>query len=275
VDGNVLAVGLDNCGSLVAGELSFEERRWVMGDQQTKLDAAMGVLAPEIRAEIDALLQQVEDLDALSTATLLYGFMGLVDGGDLSDLDTWHGITLSPAERDDLKRLLPAVARILERNPAFLRLRDRILITAPDRSWQIALCHLYEALEALRRVKDRVLTDDQSGPPPDMLATIEYIERNVFPAWKEKLRQQAPRPYQRYLQTEHWRRTRMEVLSRARYRCELCGVNDRLEVHHKHYESLWNEALDDLIALCRACHDKVHQVEVHDETPADWDYSDL
>jgi hypothetical protein len=53
--------------------------------------------------------------------------------------------------------------------------------------------------------------------------------------------------YQRYLQGGWWQR-----------KCQVCGVRQRLEVHHLHYRSLGREELGDLKVLCDACHDKAH-----------------
>jgi|LakMenEpi03Aug12_release.lakeMendotaPanAssembly.Ray.scaffolds.fasta_scaffold284304_2 hypothetical protein len=36
--------------------------------------------------------------------------------------------------------------------------------------------------------------------------------------------------------------------------CERCHSSPAVEIHHRHYESLWHEEDDDLEALCRSCH---------------------
>jgi hypothetical protein len=65
--------------------------------------------------------------------------------------------------------------------------------------------------------------------------------------------------YHAYLATPEWKRTRARALTRAAYRCQLCGNSDRLEVHHNHYGNLGNEADNDLIVLCRDCHGVFHE----------------
>jgi hypothetical protein len=51
----------------------------------------------------------------------------------------------------------------------------------------------------------------------------------------------------------------MDVLAAANLRCAHCRTTDAsLDVHHKTYDRFGNERLDDLIALCRPCHDVVH-----------------
>lgn len=65
--------------------------------------------------------------------------------------------------------------------------------------------------------------------------------------------------YSEYLKSEHWQKTRKRALSRAKYKCQLCGnKNEKLNVHHNTYENLGNEKNEDLIVLCESCHSKFH-----------------
>lgn len=68
--------------------------------------------------------------------------------------------------------------------------------------------------------------------------------------------------YKAYLTSETW------AGIRARYYranpdcvCFLCGSNKTLVVHHRTYERVGNERLDDLVALCPSCHTFVHTME--------------
>ena len=65
-------------------------------------------------------------------------------------------------------------------------------------------------------------------------------------------------PYKEYLQTEHWKEVRGNALYRAKYKCQLCGNKDNLNVHHNTYENRGNEKDEDLIVLCQKCHGKFH-----------------
>lgn len=69
-----------------------------------------------------------------------------------------------------------------------------------------------------------------------------------------------------YLQSDHWKKTRKQRVKRtrsqSRLRCERCGKwrkASEINVHHKHYESLWQEDGKDLEVLCRWCHAEHHQ----------------
>src|SRR6266436_3322292 len=55
-----------------------------------------------------------------------------------------------------------------------------------------------------------------------------------------------------------WASIRTIVLSRAGWRCQACGVRRRLDVHHvvKRSQGGSDFDLDQLVALCRWCHDQ-------------------
>jgi hypothetical protein len=65
--------------------------------------------------------------------------------------------------------------------------------------------------------------------------------------------------YEEYLRSDLWR-ARRAVVRRRRY-CEACsepaGSHD---VHHRTYPRDFYQADDDLVLLCRTCHDRVHRL---------------
>ena len=68
------------------------------------------------------------------------------------------------------------------------------------------------------------------------------------------------RLYRKYLQSDHWKRTRERKLKSIHFHCERCGdFRRKFQIHHKHYRTLGRESDDDLIALCGACHKKEHR----------------
>lgn len=67
--------------------------------------------------------------------------------------------------------------------------------------------------------------------------------------------------YAEYLESDHWRNIRKLKLEKTNNACEICGEDEvRLDIHHKNYETLGHESLDDLAALCPYCHSDVHEV---------------
>ena len=74
--------------------------------------------------------------------------------------------------------------------------------------------------------------------------------------------------YSAYLLTPVWWAKRAHVLRRAAGRCEGCGDERATQVHHRRYpqgvlpgspEWIAQEKLFNLVAICRDCHEHVHQ----------------
>ena len=80
------------------------------------------------------------------------------------------------------------------------------------------------------------------------------------PATVARLRELGYPSYQIYLKSSHWARIRSRYKSSRSWVC-LCGETDRLQLHHKTYERVGAEQLDDLQALCDRCHSLVHELE--------------
>lgn len=82
----------------------------------------------------------------------------------------------------------------------------------------------------------------------------EYItDENIY---LKKLKEM---PYNDYLKTMHWKIIKYFITYRANYKCQLCGTSkDILNVHHNTYKNRGEEKLEDLIVLCKKCHEKFH-----------------
>lgn len=63
--------------------------------------------------------------------------------------------------------------------------------------------------------------------------------------------------YADYLASDAWKAKRGLVLKRCGGTCEGCGVAPATEVHHRHYDHLFNEFLFELLGLCHACHERI------------------
>ena len=73
--------------------------------------------------------------------------------------------------------------------------------------------------------------------------------------------------YNRYMASEAWKAKRLQVLERDGWQCMTCDcihegryTKADLEVHHRHYRNFENEPLEDLISICRECHDAITAV---------------
>lgn len=65
--------------------------------------------------------------------------------------------------------------------------------------------------------------------------------------------------YTEYLQSPEWRQRRVFMLDRFNHRCQVCNANSILQVHHRTYERLGHERIEDLTVLCRECHRIFHE----------------
>jgi hypothetical protein len=82
-----------------------------------------------------------------------------------------------------------------------------------------------------------------------------------LPRHRSSLREELARTmpsYRSYLQSNSWRIKRRRILDLAGNRCEKCGANEKLQVHHLTYKRLGAELDTDLVALCPGCHYKAH-----------------
>lgn len=68
--------------------------------------------------------------------------------------------------------------------------------------------------------------------------------------------------YRKYLVTTHWREFRQRYISGWDGCCFVCGCRPKpVEIHHKTYDRIGNENLDDVVGLCQKCHSKVHKMK--------------
>lgn len=63
--------------------------------------------------------------------------------------------------------------------------------------------------------------------------------------------------YLHYLRSHQWQKLRQIVMERDSYRCQVWLDHPGEEVHHRTYARFGHEDLDDLITLCRECHDAI------------------
>ena len=64
------------------------------------------------------------------------------------------------------------------------------------------------------------------------------------------------RTYEKYLNSPAWQVKRDAVMDRDGGQC-VCGAH-ATEVHHKNYDNIGKEPLEELVALCEDCHKRVH-----------------
>jgi hypothetical protein len=66
--------------------------------------------------------------------------------------------------------------------------------------------------------------------------------------------------YDDYLDSRHWADLRARAAAEMTYIC-VCGASEALQLHHKTYDRIGHEELDDVMWLCEPCHITVHMLE--------------
>lgn len=102
------------------------------------------------------------------------------------------------------------------------------------------------------RVKRGILSDP--------IKRYEYYKSGYTARKIRKLRRM---PYNHYLNSQHWSLIISAAMKRDHNRCADCGAEydeKPLEVHHVTYARRGREDLDELLTLCRECHEERHFV---------------
>ncbi len=86
------------------------------------------------------------------------------------------------------------------------------------------------------------------------------MERKARESLEARIEELRSLPYREYLQSPEWKERAALARERAGYRCQVCNaINVQLNVHHRTYERLGNEADGDLTVLCQPCHQIFHE----------------
>lgn len=128
-------------------------------------------------------------------------------------------------------------------------------------------CSTYNGI-ALQDEKKRLLGDSKVLTGKDLKRKKKEVEKQVI-ATKLRSKEIAmeneqPRPYTVYseqLKDARWKAFRWFVFKVRGEKCEVCGSNDKLQVHHIKYNpncKAWEYSCKEVIVVCRDCHKKIH-----------------
>jgi hypothetical protein len=81
----------------------------------------------------------------------------------------------------------------------------------------------------------------------------------------EQTKVSKPISYSEKLRDERWQRKRQNVREKANYKCQDCGSQEKLEVHHCYYKyglEPWQYPIDSLRCLCSNCHETRGKIEM-------------
>ena len=95
-----------------------------------------------------------------------------------------------------------------------------------------------------------------------------------------------------YYKTSHWRKFRLGITMKDDCHCEMCGRNRwefykikskrgqrkkkpalRINIHHKHYDTLGEEKRSDVLALCSMCHDTMHALHTLSKIDSKYEFA--
>jgi 5-methylcytosine-specific restriction endonuclease McrA len=68
--------------------------------------------------------------------------------------------------------------------------------------------------------------------------------------------------HRKYILSAAWKKKAQEKRDLVGNKCELCNLENNLQVHHLTYERLGKELMEDLQVLCGDCHMKVHGIKM-------------
>lgn len=68
--------------------------------------------------------------------------------------------------------------------------------------------------------------------------------------------------YLEYLKSAEWAQTKIDLFLSRGKKCELCESTNKIAVHHRTYDNIFNEEPSDLIILCGHCHFKIHKKQI-------------
>lgn len=81
-------------------------------------------------------------------------------------------------------------------------------------------------------------------------------------AYGKKKQSKKKNEYYDYLKSQPWRDKRKLALQFYGNNCCLCGSRHDLQVHHRHYRTIFHENMEDLILLCESCHRMFHKKKI-------------
>ena len=147
------------------------------------------------------------------------------------------------AYEDESNERLPFVNALIENNEELeeeIRLRDGIIdkLKQENELLKSKLELLFKAFDFAKELSTRNKTEKTSN--------------------KEK--------HDKELESKQWKKKREEVFERYGKQCVECGSTRNLQVHHLVYRKdrhLWEYNVDELIPLCKKCHEKVHKDKNH------------
>lgn len=102
-----------------------------------------------------------------------------------------------------------------------------------------------------------VLFDEYNNPKSPIFKGIKVpgLSLNKYSKISKRERR---KNYDSYLKSNRWREFKKLIIDKRGEMCEKCGVK-ATDLHHKTYARLFNELPEDVLLLCRSCHEAIHR----------------
>ena len=81
----------------------------------------------------------------------------------------------------------------------------------------------------------------------------QKVKRNRLKTFKSR--------YFDYLKSKKWAQIKLDLYESRGKQCEVCESKRNVQVHHLSYKNVFNEEPEDLILLCKNCHEKEHGIK--------------
>lgn len=77
----------------------------------------------------------------------------------------------------------------------------------------------------------------------------------------KKSKPKSKNKYKSYLRSKKWKAKKAAIFNERGKKCEDCGYEKGLHIHHLTYKRIYKERLSDLKILCSECHKKAHNIK--------------
>ncbi len=107
--------------------------------------------------------------------------------------------------------------------------------------------------------KKMALSQNPSPPPYNAYIQAQRRARkhNEYVSAYLAIRPLLAAEYEAYLASPEWHNRREQAMARTKGTCEICGEG-ATDVHHLTYRNIGAELPDELMPVCRICHEIIH-----------------
>ena len=106
---------------------------------------------------------------------------------------------------------------------------------------------------------DHAVTEDELPVREDNGGGFWVIGCTHYLPWDEADQKKI---YREWINGKDWKDKAKDIIKRSGYKCMVCGSAMNLCVHHITYENLCYEKDEDLMCLCKVCHERLHEKDL-------------